>query len=233
MNKTLKSTLICAAAGLILAGCTSFENRKTASSSFEYKDAKLIEPYKLTKGSTNDESRDTFEIPKLTKEQLNSGSLGQKVDIRPPTQFRAVIDGVTIDESLNATGVIFSAFKSKDVIVQKVWKLLNSYLNDNKIERKSSDDQNFEIVTKEIKSSLSFGFIFMKDIVNKKISYKFKVSDKLDSHSALLSVDVLDFNESTIDQQEEIKLDKKLKRDLEIAFINDLLEYASKTEFMK
>ena len=81
---------------LSVASCARFEERTHAGGEFEYQDAILASEY--DSGTfTRDEQRSTYQIPELTEQQKEFGLTGIEVDVRPPTQLMAVIEGVALD----------------------------------------------------------------------------------------------------------------------------------------
>lgn len=228
MKLTLKhnrSTLAVVIA-LSLSGCVRFDTRMQANGSFDYNDASLEKPYS-TGSFTNDEARNNFAIPELTEQQKRNGFTLSDVDIRPPTQFTPVIDGVVLDSSsTNATKIWFNAFKQNEDIEARVWSLIDAYLDKNNVSVVSRDNASQSIETGIFTEQIVFGSFVNSNTFTTESSYRLTV-DKLSSgHSVSLTVDALNYRETN--EGVELKFDffGKRKSEIETRFVNKLLEFA-------
>tara|TARA_R110001583_G_scaffold22377_3_gene83958 strand:+ start:2749 stop:3873 length:1125 start_codon:yes stop_codon:yes gene_type:complete len=211
---------------LTLSGCSRFDTRMQANGTFEYADASLGAPY-LTADFTNDEARDNFDIPTLTAQQKRVGFTTSDVDIRPPTQFTPVIDGVILEESnINGTKIWFNAFKQNDNIEAKVWNLIDGYLAKNNVEIINKNDTLQEIETGILVEEIEFGALFSKNTLVKESSYKLAVEKQLSGHSVALTVDALSYRETNEGVPLKFDMLGDRKNEIETRFINKLLEFA-------
>ena len=98
MKKTMPLTKIASVIIIALSAtsCARFEERSQAEGTFDYQNATLVNEYK-SGNFTRDEQRNAYQIPVLTDQQKQFGLVGIDVDIRPPAQLMAVIEGVSID----------------------------------------------------------------------------------------------------------------------------------------
>ncbi|WP_028863575.1 outer membrane protein assembly factor BamC [Psychromonas aquimarina] len=219
----------CAAAVIItlsLSGCIRFDTRMQANGSFEYDQAKSIEKYQ-TGSLTNDEARNQFDIPELSEKQKEVGNLVKNVDIRPPVQLIPVIEGVMLEANDQyQTKVWFNAFNQDEYMSIKVWDMLQSYLAANNVEIVSQDETKQELQTGNIRQETVYGSALNKNRVIKNSSYRFNIEKTTDSHSVALYVDALTYSEVNDGKKLKIKLIDKNKQNIEIRFVNDLLEYA-------
>ena len=212
---------------LSLASCARFDNRMKADGDFDYQNATLVKNYK-TGSFSNDEARSTFVLPMLTTTQKKAGFLAEKVDIRPPTQLISVLDGVFLDKAKPVTGitkVLFHAQSAEDNMVVKVWKLVNTYLVKNKIKIASENISSREITTALNTKTTQYGYFYSGDDVVKKSSYKITVKKGIDKSTAILSVELLSYEEINNDTPLQFKMADKSKQDIQLRFINNLLVY--------
>jgi len=211
---------------LSLSACIRFDTRMQANGSFEYQDATLVDAYQ-TGDFTSDEARDTFELPQLTEQQKAVGFTTDKVDIRPPTQLMAVIDGVLLETTKDDNSKIwFNAFNQKDDMQAKVWTLLESYLAENDTEIINKDESQLQIETGVLSQEIVFGSYFNKNHLLKETSYKFNIEKQQDGHSVALIVDVQSYQETSDGNKLNLNLVGSTKQDIELRFINSLLEFA-------
>ncbi|WP_413698956.1 outer membrane protein assembly factor BamC [Psychromonas sp. KJ10-10] len=211
---------------LSLTGCVRFDTRMQANSDFEYSEASLEKPYS-TGDFSNDEARNTFAIPELTEQQKQTGYTLSDVDVRPPTQFTPVIDGVVLDSSsTNATKIWFNAFKQNEDIEARVWSLINAYLNENNVQVVNRNDVLQSIETGTFIEQVTFGSFFNTNSLTRESSYKLSVDKLLSGHSVSLTVDALNYRETNEGVELKFDLEGKRKSEIETRFVNKLLEFA-------
>jgi len=224
------STTVAVFIALSLSGCTRFETRMQANGSFDYQHVQLTPVYQ-TGELSNDEARDTFATPVLTESQKASGFLTQDIDVRPPTQLIPVIDGVLLDAGdKQKTKIWFNAFKENDRIDSQVWQLLESYLAENRVEIISKDESLQVLETGIFKQQTDFGGFLSSNEVVRQSRYRFTLEKQAAGHSVALTIEVLSYAESNDGQALKFKLTDKNKRNVQLRFANDLLEYAYKTK---
>lgn len=215
---------------LSLSACVRFDTRMQANGSFEYEDATLVDPYQTGEFS-NDEARDTYLIPELTEEQRASGFITNNVDVRPPTQLMAVIDGVLLEATEDgSTKIWFNAFKQKDDMEAKVWQLLLSYLAENNVEIVSQNETLKQIETGPLIENIVYGSYFNKNYLVKESSYKLTLEKQKEGHSVALIVDALSYKEKNEDNELKFNLAGSSKQEIETRFVNELLEHAYKVK---
>lgn len=215
-------------AGLVIltsavTGCARFENRTQADGSYDYQDVSLITKYD-TGTFSNAEQRNTFDIPELSNAQIVYGSTGTAVDVRPPSQLMAVLDGVSLDPDTTQTKVRFNAIKQESNIQKKVWDLLIQYLASKDATSVVSDYNTLTIETGPVISERSFGTI-STNTINQQGSYKLHIEPGLDNRTASVTVDVQSFEEENDGNEVTHLLSGPSKRNVEVSFINDLLKY--------
>ena len=219
-------TTVAVIIALSLTGCARFETRMQANDSFAYQNAELIPAYQ-TGSFSNDEARVQFDVPVLTESQIEAGFLTKDVDIRPPTQLIPVIDGVLLEaDEKQQTKIWFNAFKQNDDITVKVWQLLESYLAENKVDIISKDESLQQLETAKFTQKINFGGFLNSNEVLKESSYRFKLEKQADGHSVALNVEVLTYSESNEGNVLKFKLSDKNKKNIELRFVNNLLEFA-------
>jgi len=206
---------------LSVTSCARFEERAQAEGSFDYQTATLKDEYKSGQ-YTRDEQRDTYKIPALTDQQTAFGMLGADVDIRPPTQLMAVIDGVIVDPDAIQTKVWFNAFKQNENMEQKVWDLIVRYLATKNADSAVINRQTLTIETGPIKRFSDYG----RNEVFEQADYSLKVEQAADGRSASLAVDVKDYQQQNDGKPIKQILAARTKHSIEIRFINDLLSFA-------
>ncbi|MFT6985962.1 MAG: outer membrane protein assembly factor BamC [Psychromonas sp.] len=215
---------------LALTGCTRFETRMQANGSFDYQYAELTRAYK-TGPFSNDEARDTFATPVLTESQKAAGFLTKDIDVRPPTQLIPVIDGVLLEANdKQQTKIWFNAFKENDHIGEQVWQLLESYLAENKVDIISKDESLLKLETGIFNQKTDFGGFLNSNEVLKQSSYRFTLEKQADGHSVGLTIEALTYAEYNDEHALKFKLSDKNKKNVELRFANDLLEYAYKVK---
>lgn len=209
---------------LSLTGCVRFENRMNANGSFDYQKTELKSPYKAG-DFTNAEARNNFDIPPLTEQQIAVGFQGIDVDVRPPTQLMAVIDGVLLEPTKDGKIKIwFNAFDQNDDMHNKVWQLLESYLAEHNVGIVSKDDTSLQTGT-FIEETI-FGSLFDKNTVVRESTYNLSVEKELNGHSVAVIVDALSYSELNEGSELKLNLVGSTKQDIELRFVNDLLKYA-------
>lgn len=217
------SCLVIAAA---VTGCSHFEERTQANGDFDYEEAQLGEKYQ-TGDLSNDEARSNFDIPTLTETQREVGQLAQDVDVRPPAQLIPVIDGILLETKASQKSTVwFNAFSKKGDINDKVWALLTSYLDENNIEIASENKSLNQLQTKVNQHETVYGGSLNSSTVIKESSYRFSLDKKENGHSAALNVELLSYAESNDGNAINFKLTDKSKQNIELRFINELLEFA-------
>jgi len=209
---------------LSLSACARFETRMQANGDFEYQQAELVTPYKTGDFST-DEARDHYVIPDLTEQQKAVGLQGIEVDVRPPTQLLAVIDGVLLDKtSTERTKVWFNASEQSDNMEAKVRTLLDSYFTSHDIDLVSQEAGRLK--TGIYRDETVFAKTFSKNVVLRESSYEITLVPQEDGYSIAMVVDALTYQETNEGETLPFKLVGKAKQDVELRFVNALLEHA-------
>jgi len=206
---------------LSVTACARFDEKTQAEGSFEYQTATLNTEYKSGQ-FTRDEQRDSYVIPALTDQQEKFGLLGADVDIRPPTQLMALVDGVVLDPDAIKTKVWFNAFKHTDNMEQKVWALILDYLVSNKANSAVINRQALTIETGDIKHFVDYG----RNEVLEQADYSLAVKKAADGRSASLTVNVNHFQQFNDGKPVKQILAARTKHSVEVSFINDLLRFA-------
>jgi len=207
-----------------LTGCSGFDTRMQATDDFAYQNMQLAPAYK-TGTFSNDEAREQFAVPPLTKVQKKVGYLTKDVDIRPPTQLIPVIDGVQLAAEQQHSKIWFHAFKDENV-KSKIWKLLQSYLAENKVEIIAQDDSAQQIETAVYRQKSVYGSFLNRNELITEASYRFTLEEQAAGHSVALSVELLSYSESNNGKDLKFTLADKSSQSIELRFINNLLEYA-------
>jgi len=209
---------------LSLSACARFETRMQANGSFDYQQDELIAPYK-TGDFTNHEARDQYDIPALTEQQKLLGLQGSDVDVRPPAQLLAVIDGVLLETNKEgSTKVWFNAFDQQDNMQAKVWNIIESYLAQNNAEIISQDATHLE--TGILSEQLTFGNLLNKNVVSRESSFNISFETQAGGHRAAITVDALSYAETNEEKKLTFNLAGSTKQDIELRFVNKLLEHA-------
>jgi outer membrane protein assembly factor BamC len=206
---------------LSVTSCARFEKRAQAEDTFNYETSTLIDNYK-TGDFTRDEQRDTHIIPDLSKQQNEFGLMGKDVDIRPPTQLMAVIEGVQLDPDAIHTKIWFNAFDNDQQMDKKIWDLIIQYLSSKNATQMNVDLNTFTIDTGPIIRKA----IYSSNEVNEEARYILEVAKATDGRSASLVVDVKSFKQMNNEFEVKQVLAARTKHSIEIDFINDLLQYA-------
>ncbi|MCP5079036.1 MAG: outer membrane protein assembly factor BamC [Psychromonas sp.] len=228
MKMTFKNSLSATAVilALSLSACTRYETRTQANGSFEYQHATLVEAYQVGE-FTDAEARDTFALPELSEQQKAVGLTTNKVDVRPPTQLIAVIDGVLLETTEEGSSKIwFNAFNQNDDMQAKVWTLLESYFAENNTDIINKDESQLQMETGILSQKIVYGSYFNRNHLLKEASYKFNLEKQPDGHSVALIVDVLTYEETNDGKKLDLNLEGSTKQDIELRFINSLLEFA-------
>ncbi|TEW52910.1 outer membrane protein assembly factor BamC [Psychromonas algicola] len=223
MKKTMPLTKIASVILITLSAtsCARFEERAQAEGTFDYENATLTNEYK-SGNFTRDEQRNAYQIPVLTEQQKQFGMLGIDVDIRPPVQLMAVIEGVSIDPDAIQTKVWFNAFKQDEKMDQKVWDLILKYLSAHKANSVQADRSSLTIETGPIVRFTDHG----RNEVREQADYSLSIEEAADGRSASLSVDVKDYQQVNDGIAVKQILEARTKHSIEIRFINDLLAFA-------
>ncbi|MCG6201209.1 outer membrane protein assembly factor BamC [Psychromonas antarctica] len=225
-----RSTTAAVIIALSLTGCSRFDTRMQANGTFDYQKTQLTPPYQ-TADFSNDEARTQFAVPALTDMQSKLGFLTHDVDIRPPTQLIAVIDGVSLDASeKQQTKIWFNAFKQNDDIATKVWQLLESYLAENKVPVIAKDNLSQQLETGVFSQKTNFGGFLNSSEVEQQSSYRFTLEKQSDGHSVALNVQALTYRESSEGKPLKFNMSNKNKKNIELRFVNDLLVFAYKEQ---
>lgn len=213
---------------LSLTACVRFDTRMQANGSFDYQDATLVESYQ-TGDFSRDEARKNYVIPALTDKQKTAGFVTESVDIRPPTQLMAVLDGLILEKTKDGpTKIWFNAFDQKEDMQAKVWKLLESYLADNNVEIINKNESLQQLETGIFSEEFVFGSYFNTNTILKESSYLFSVEQQQQGHSVALTVDALSYQESSDGTKLKINFEDSSKQNVELRFVNALLAYAYK-----
>jgi len=209
---------------LSISSCARFETRMQANGSFEYQNAELKDAYNSGDFTTH-EARNQYDIPALTEQQKTIGLQGVDVDVRPPTQLLAVIDGVLLaKDQTGRTKIWVNSVDQNGNVEDKIWKLITSYLNEKNIDVVSKDAHSLQ--TGIYSDQVVFGNVFNKNVFLKESSYQITVESNQDDNSVGLIVDALSYVETNEDKQLKLHLTDRTKQDIELRFINELLEYA-------
>jgi len=225
INLFFKKTTITAAilVTFTLSGCTRFEDRVQANGEFNYENAALVAPYQ-TGNFTNNESRNEFQLPTLTADQINNGFAMDDVDIRPPNEFMAIIDGVILVPNQTQTNVLFTASKAGDDVQQKVTNLVTSYLAEHKIDSTNTNVHQIEIPVYTTKTV--FSNLFNNNVISIDASYRLTLKPQPAGHSVMLNVDLLSYAESNDGHPVKFSMTTQRKKNIEVGFVNDLLKFA-------
>ena len=222
-QRTITTAVVVASS---LTGCSSFETRMQANDDFDYQNVQLVAAYQ-TGAFSNDETRTQFDVPVLTESQIRAGHLTEAVDIRPPTQLIPVIDGVLpAAEQPQQTKIWFNAFKQDDDMKAKVWLLLESYLAENDIDIISKDESLQQLETAVYTQKNVYGSFINSNEVLREASYRFTVEEQAGGHSVALNVELLSYSESNDGKGLKFTFTDKSKKNIELRFVNNLLEFA-------
>ncbi len=209
---------------LSLAGCTRFDTRMQANGDFDYQNVQSVPAYQSGPFST-EQARSQFAVPVLTEGQKN-GYLNGDVDIRPPTQFIALLDGVLPAATQEQTSILFNGVAQNDDMQAKVWRLLESYLAANNIAVVAKNASSGEIETAVHTQKERYGDFISHNEVVRKASYRFTVEKQAGGYGAVLNVALLSYAEYNDGQALKFKLSDKSKRNIELRLLNSLLAFA-------
>ena len=227
-NMTLIKVTSVLAFTLSVASCARFEERTHAGGEFEYQDAILASEY--DSGTfTRDEQRSTYQIPELTEQQKEFGLTGIEVDVRPPTQLMAVIEGVSLDINTTHTKVWFNAFKENEKMEQKVWNLILRYLAVNNATSVELDRTALMIKTGPIVNFTDHG----RNEVKEEAQYDLSIQEAEDGRSASLTVDVKKYQQINDGNTVKQILAARTKKSVELGFVNDLLAFSYTNDEIK
>ena len=226
MKITFKQCQIATAiiVALSLSSCARFENRMKANGTFDYQQAALNAPYK--KGDlTTAEARNQYDIPSLTEDQKVIGQTGADVDVRPPAQMMGIIDGVLLaDDKDGRTKIWFNSQDQSEQINSKVLQLIESYLAENNIPVISKDTQGIQTGT--YAELTTFGGFLSDNTVLRESTYQITLDKQSDGHRIGVIVDVLSYSEINEEEQLKVNLNGATKSDIELRFVNKILQYA-------
>lgn len=227
MNNIITLTKAASAVVLTLsmAGCIRFDDRAQADGSFEYEKSTLVSNYNSGQFS-KDEQRSTYDIQALTEEQNTLGLMGQSVDIRPPNQLMAVLDGILLDPSQEQTIIWFNAFNQEKNMEKKVWTLILEYLADKNSPILFEDSYKLQIRTGVVTREQGYGGYLNRNNVLDEASYFLQLGKAADGRSVSLEVDVQSYKQINDGVVIDDILEGRTKRSIEIRFINSLLQFA-------
>ncbi|RBW45714.1 outer membrane assembly protein BamC [Psychromonas sp. B3M02] len=227
MNKNKALTQLASVVILtsVVAGCARFETRTQASGEFDYQDVELINKY--DHGDVPQvEQRTVFDIKPLTAEQTALGLEGKDVDVRPPAQLMAVLDGVILDSSKTETKVWFNTFKQNNDHTKKVVDLALEYLAYKNATPNIQSQSPVIIDSGLVTSERTYGSL-SKSTVLEEGEYQLTIETAPDNHSVSLVVDAQSYQEKNDDYQVQNTLQGRAKRNVEIRFINEMLQFAN------
>jgi len=207
-----------------ITSCARFDTRTQAEGNDDYLQATLIEKFDSGNFSTL-ENRSTFDIQALSTQQEKLGLSGKDVDVRPPSQLMAVLDGVLLDPDLTQSKVWFNAFKQETNIEQKVWNLALQYLASKDAKNVVADRTALSIDTGLVVNQRSYGSL-SKNTVREEGAYQLQLAEGGDGRSISLSVDATSYQQSNDNEPVKEILEGRNKRSIEIRFINDMLNFA-------
>jgi len=213
-------------AGLVIitssvVSCTRFAERTQAEGDFDYQDVQLIDKFDSGDFSRL-ENRSTYNINELTDQQEKLGFIGEQVDVRPPSQLMAVLDGVVLDADKTQTKILFNRFKQNENIQDKVWDVTLQYLA-SKNAKPETDQNNLMIDTGPVVSNRSYGSISTNS-VRETGDYHLQLAN--DGRTVLMLIDAQSYQLVNDGEETKYNLMGRTKRNVEISFANDLLEFA-------
>ncbi len=208
----------------MLAGCSSPESRKQAVKSFDYLDASLATP--LTTEGVGELAQDpTYKIPAIGS-GARADYLGQKVDIRSPSQVLPILQGTYVNESADRVTVTFTEAVRGGTVKDDVWTLMLNFLAQQNVATLSLDKERGEMVSDYFVFDESFGSFWSKTHYRSKEQYKFYLSESASARSASLGVELLDVTESIDGDVNKEALTTAEKNRYETNMINRLLVFA-------
>ncbi len=193
----MKRTLAIASsvAMVVLAGCSSQIDRKTASGSYEYlktKEVKLLEvPSEL---ETPTFSRD-FEVPALGP-KADPSLVGKSLAVRSPALVLPLVTGSHVEEGKNSATIWFDQVDDSQPLSQAIWNSLLSFLDEQGIgvDRFSPEEKvlvtDWIVIKKEIEGPW-YSFIDEESEIGER--FEFKLDVKPHGRSAALTVDLKDY----------------------------------------
>ncbi|WP_409439454.1 outer membrane protein assembly factor BamC [Psychromonas sp. GE-S-Ul-11] len=209
----------------VVTGCTRFEKRTQASGEFDYQNVELKD--KFDHGDIPQiEQRSVFDIKPLTEDQQTLGLMGEDVDVRPPAQLMPVLEGVILDSGKSQTKVWFNTFKADNDHSKKVEDLVLQFLAYKNATPTIQSESPIIIDSGLVKSERTYGSL-SKSTVLEEGQYQLKISTAPDNHSVSLTVDVQSYQEKNDDYQVQNTLQARAKRNVEIRFINEMLQFAN------
>lgn len=222
-NKVLSKVVSLVVLTSAVSSCARFEERTQAEGEYEYEQVNLKETFDSGDFSSR-ESRQNFQISELTAKQEEFGSLGKQVDVRPPAQLIAILEGVYLDRDTTQTKVLFNVSAQDDDLQQKIWRLIQQYLA-SKEAKPTTDESTFTIDTGDLKSSRKYGSV-STNTVEETGDYKLQLLNDNSTRNIALTIDVQHYQLLNDGQVIEPKLVGRPKRNLEVDFANDLLAFA-------
>lgn len=223
MNKKTVASVIMLS--LLATGCARFKERTQAIGSYDYEKSSLRDSDYDSGDYTRHEQRPTYNIQPLTEEQNELGLQGKELDVRPPTQLIPVIDGVLLDANTKQTKITFNAFDANESMQEKVWQLILDYLQSKDALQVVANQQELTINTGPVVRNAEYGSL-SKNRVHEEGVYQLKLVPGRDKLSISFEVNVISYQQLNDNRAVKQVLQSRSKRSVEIAFINDLLEYA-------
>lgn len=212
--------------GLLLSACSSYQQRITASGSYDYlqepQAAHLVVPDGLDSPNFNR----AYELPPLG-ENAPTHTVGQALHIMSPALVLPVVSGSHLEEGSKQAMIFFDQIDDSQPLDTSIWNSLLSYLEQQGIGVFSFDKAQQRLVTdwllieEEVDSSW-YSWTSTERQIGKRFEFKLKV--KPHGRSASLQVTLVDYMESIGDKM-VATLDQPQQRRDEIDILNKVIDH--------
>ncbi|WP_371185965.1 outer membrane protein assembly factor BamC [Thalassotalea maritima] len=204
---------------LSLAACSSSETRHQAKGGFDYVKINSSQQLQVPTGLEAPQNNQLYAIPQLTR---TDGAVGEKIDVRAPSQVLPLAAGSRVDEFDNSAAIWFDKVDDSRDLRQYVVRAITGYLEEKNVGLKRGDEENNVWESDWFQRNEESGALFWQTIESSE-SWRFRYSlvTKPHGRSVGLNVELIDY--MLTDQNSTTKQISPLEKErVEIAMVNEI-----------
>ena len=183
---------------IVLTGCSSQTDRKTASGSYKYLETQEQAPLKVPESLDAPAFSREFALPELG-DNVDPDLVGKKMVVQSPSLVLPLVTGSSVQEGKSTATITFDQVDDSQPLSQAIWNSLLSFLDEEGIGVNSFDAEkqvlitDWMVITKEIEGPW-YSMTSSESEVGRR--FEFSLAVKPHGRSAALTVDLKDYLET-------------------------------------
>ncbi|MCW3172035.1 outer membrane protein assembly factor BamC [Shewanella subflava] len=211
-----------------LTACSTPIDRRQANGNDEYTQAESVALLKIPDSLKQPPYSKEYDIPPVGS-QVDLNVIGKRLDIRPPLQVIAMAEGTHVEESSNNIKIIIESIDNNTDLKQEIFNVINGYLTQNNIAKRSEDFSAGVVETDWIDSQEVLDTSWFGDdkVYLLRQRYRFDINVKPHGRTGDVTINLIEHEEYYDEDQQDIFLTGEDKRRYTIDMLNNTVAYMS------